>query len=246
MVVKDSSRILFFKSPLLFLSLSFFSSLSLSLPFSPPSPCVTRQYTRMFYDTRFSHVSRFQFLKAYPRLPWVKIHGDFHRWENKEISPSEIKVLRHTHGNQLERDTTWEEQRKKEKRKELEEVEERETWTWGRAETNVETSTGVSTICVYTRPSRPLGIIYPLLPTSFCLLLFLLLCQSFLLLFPRFSILRLRHKLSRFMFVPTMLYHPTIISHTCHSPSLSSAILCHPSNPHTLLVPSTALSCGLL
>lgn len=34
---------------------------------------------------------------------------------------------------------------------------------------NAETSTGVSTICVYTRPSRPLDVIYPLLPASLCL-----------------------------------------------------------------------------
>lgn len=49
---------------------------------------------------------------------------------------------------------------------------------FGRAETNVETSGGVSTICVYTRPSRPLDVIYPLLPVSLCLPLFLLPCVN--------------------------------------------------------------------
>jgi len=43
-------------------------------------------------------------------------------------------------------------------------------------------------------------------------------CQSFWLLF----LPRLQHRSpSRRMFVPTALYHPAIISHTCHSPSVS-------------------------
>lgn len=72
----------------------------------------------MFYDTRFSHVSRSQFLKAHPRPPWVKTRGGFHRWENREISLSEIKVLRHTtRGNQLGRDTTRERKKWKKRRK---------------------------------------------------------------------------------------------------------------------------------
>lgn len=72
--------------------------------------------------------------------------------------------------------------------------------------------------------------------------------MSILLPFPRFSVPCLRHRSpSRRMFVPTMLYHPAIISHTCHSPSVSPlppsvippTLAHHPS-------PLTALSRGLL
>lgn len=156
MVVKDSGRILFRE----------FYSLSLSL-FLNPSSGVTRRYTRMFYDTQFSHVSRSQFLKAHPRPPWVKIRGGFHRWENREISLSEIKVLRHTRKSVKAgydvREKKEERKTKGEKPKNVKQEEQRRTQK--RAPES-------ATICVYTQPSRPLGIIYPLLLTSFCLLLF--------------------------------------------------------------------------
>lgn len=82
-------------------------------------------------------------------------------------------------------------------------------------------------------------------------------CQSFLLPLPTlFHFPRLRHRSSsRRMFVPTVLYHPAIISHTCHSPSVSPLppsvippILTHThAHPYTHYpTPLAALSRGLL
>lgn len=100
---------------------------------------------------------------------------------------NEIRVLRHTRKSVR---TGYDVRGRK--KNERGEVEEHET---GKAETNAETSAGVGTICVYMRPSRPLGIIYPL-PAGFLLSTPFpsLARQSLRLPFPRFSIPRLRHR----------------------------------------------------
>lgn len=107
---------------------------------------------------------------------------------------------------------------------------------------NAETSTGVSTICVYTWPSRPLGVIYPLLPASFCLLLFVLSHVNFSLASfssffhssssapPTIAALRVR-----------AVYALSSRNYFAYMPlpfSLSSAILCHPFDPRTPPLPS--------
>lgn len=118
---------------------------------------------------------------------------------------------------------------------------------FGRAETNVETSGGVSTICVYTRPSRPLDVYIP-----FCRFLFVYLFSSYsasiflrvfflgfsLRLLPRFSTFRCT-------FVPTTLYHPAIISHTCYPLLLFLFLSFSLLLRSTLIPPPTALPLSL-
>lgn len=128
-------------------------------------------------------------------------------------------------------------------------VEERGT---RRAETSFEVST------VYTRPSRPLRVIYFLLPAlPFVYVSSFSRMSIFLASFPTlFHFPRLRQRSSsRRMFVPTVLYHSAIISHTCHSPSVSPLppsvippILTHArTHTHTCCPsPLAALSRGLL
>lgn len=107
---------------------------------------------------------------------------------------------------------------------------------------NAETSTGVSTICVYTRPSRPLGVIYPPLPASFCLLLFVLSHVNFSLA----SFSSLFHSSSSASPSITALHVRAVYAlssrnYFAYMPlpfSLFSAILCHPFDPHILPLPS--------
>lgn len=99
----------------------------------------------------------------------------------------------------------------------------------------------VSTICVYTRGFRGyLTYISPLPPASLCLRplsSFPYLARQSLsgvVFFPLLSAFRLRLSAHR-VFTPRLpLYHPAIISHTCHSLSLSSPPQSTPPQPTRL------------
>lgn len=118
-------------------------------------------------------------------------------------------------------------------------------------ETNVQKrAPEVSTICVYTRGFRGhLTYISSLPPASLCLrpLLFSLSRASISLrsrfFFPLLSAFRLRLSAHR-VFTPRLpLYHPAIISHTCHSLSLSSPPQSTPPQPILLPTRIIALPC---
>lgn len=201
----------------------------------------------MFYDTRFSHVSRFEFLKAHPRvhcdLRYARVFIvekiDFAE-RNKGITAYTRKSVRMGYDV---RGTEGEVEKRKGRRTKRKE----QKRTQKRAPELVPFAFIYAAFAV-TRHY----IVYPLRPTSFCLLLFLLprvnLSCFLFLVFP-FPVFGTALSIARRMFVPTMLYHPAIISHTCHSPSVSlfrhSLSSLRPSHtPYPF--PLTALSRGLL
>lgn len=192
----------------------------------------------MFYDIRFSHVSRFEFLKAHPRvhcdLRYARVSIvekiDFAE-RNKGITAYTRKSVRmgyDVRGTEGEGKTKGEKLRRT-KRKEQRRTQKR-----------------APELVPFAFIRSPRGhsalYLYPLRPASFCLLLFLLprvnLSCFLFLIFPFPSSAPLSSSRAacscRLCFIIPQLFR----IHATPLQSLSSATLCHPSDHHILSLPS--------